>query len=71
MVYEKKGVVIVYGVVRSVASEPRGPRGQRTPHFLERGVKRGQGHRIYFRYLDRWIIYSILQILQWKLLIFA
>ena len=31
-----------------VASEPR---GQPTPHFLEHGVQRGQGHRI----LDNWI----------------
>ena len=32
----------------TVASEPR---GQRTPHFLEHGVQRSQGHRI----SDNWI----------------
>ena len=48
-----------------------GSAGSADPHFLERGVKRGQGHRKYFRYLDRWILYSILQILHWKVIIFA
>ena len=44
--------------METVASEPRGQRGQLTPHFLEHGVKRGQGHRI----SDNWIggFYSIL-----------
>ena len=45
-------------VMTSVASEARGQRGQLTPHFLEHGVKRGQGHQI----SDNWIdgSYSIL-----------
>ena len=44
--------------IMSVASEPRGQRGQRTPHFLDHEVQRGQGHRI----SDNWIggYYSIL-----------
>ena len=46
------------GEAGAVASEARGQRGQLTPHFLEHGVKRGQGHQI----SDNWIdgSYSIL-----------
>ena len=41
-----------------VASEPRGQRGQRTPHFLEHGVQRGHGHRISYNWIGG--SYSIL-----------
>ena len=37
---------------QAVASEARGQRGQLTPHILEHGVKRGQGHQI----SDNWHI---------------
>ena len=37
--------------VTAVASEPRGQRGQRTPHFFEHGVQRGQGHRISYNWI--------------------
>ena len=37
---------------------PRGQRGQRTPHILEHGVQRGQGHRISYNLIGG--SYSIL-----------
>ena len=53
----------------SVALEPRGQRGRLTPHFLEHGVERGQGHRI----SDNWIggSYSILADIALENIIFA
>ena len=52
-----------------MASEPRSQRGRPTHHFLEHGVKRGQGHRI----SDIWIggSYSILTDIALENIIFA
>ena len=53
----------------AVASEPWGQRIRPTPHFLEHGVKRGQGHRI----SNYWIggSYSILADITLDKILFA